>query len=132
MRGKTILAVDDDALILKLLEAVVTTSKGAFVGASSAEQCLEALRTIEPSMLILDVNFADPGGMNGIALLERIRKDFPRLKSQVLFLTAQKDLALIERAEELGCNGFLLKPVDPRRLADRLRHHFSHPGGDEI
>jgi CheY-like chemotaxis protein len=132
MRGKTILAVDDDQDILDMIETVVTGAKATFLGVATAEACLESLKQAEPHMLILDVNLEDKDGMNGIELLARIRKDFPKLKSRVMFLTAQKSMDLIEKVEELGYNGFLFKPIDPYRLIERIAKQFSHPSGEEI
>lgn len=128
MKGRTVLAVDDDEMFLELIEAVVTGAGGVFLGARSGEDCLEMLKTAQPDMLVLDVNM---GGISGTELLARIRADYPKLKALVLFLTAEKSGALIDKAEKLGCNGFILKPITPARLLERLRDHFANPRGTQ-
>ena len=121
MRGKTILAVDDDEMILELIKIVVEDAKGTFIGADGAGACLIALERTQPDLLIFDIKMQ---GLDGLELLARIREQFPKLKSKVVFLTAQKSGDAIDRGEELGCDGFILKPIDPRRLADRIREMF--------
>lgn len=121
MKGRTVLAVDDDEMILALLEAVVTDVGGNFIGAHNAEECLTILQDGEPCMLVLDMQM---DGMNGIELLERVRELYPKMKSFVLFLTAHKNFNLIERAKELGIDGFILKPIDAHRLQERLSSQF--------
>lgn len=132
MRGKIVLAVDDDEFILKLIEAVVTSSKGTFIGIKSAEECLVALETSKPHMLILDINLSSGDGMDGMDLLARIRTDHPHYKPEVMFLTAQKDIDMMDRADELGSDVFMLKPIDPYRLRERIRNQFAHRDGEEI
>jgi len=134
MRARTILAVDDDVMILGLIEAVVSSNGGDFIGVKTGEECLAVLNQAGlqphgPCMVILDIEMP---GLNGIALLTRIRDDFPNLKSQVAFLTSHKSSTIIEKAQALGCDGFVLKPIDPNRLCDRLCRQFDSQSEIEI
>lgn len=122
MKGKTILAVDDDDMILQLLHVVVEDGQGTFIAADGAAACLAVLEKTKPDLIILDIEME---GLDGLELLAHIREAFPALKSKVVFLTGQKSGQTIDQAEQLGCDGFILKPIDPRRLGVRLREVFA-------
>ena len=122
MRGKTILAVDDDEMILELIRTVVESAGGRFAGADGGQACIAALETLTPDLIIFDIKMQ---GLDGMELLAHVRERFPKLKAKVLFLTAQKSGALIDQAEKLDCDGFVLKPVDPYRLRERIREAFN-------
>ncbi|HEY9078670.1 response regulator [Magnetovibrio sp.] len=122
MKSKTILCVDDDKLLLGLVRVVVEDLGARFIGAEDGEACLTVMQNLEPDLLILDVQME---GMSGVDLLERIRQAHPRLKSKVIFLTAQKSLKTIEKTTELGSTTYILKPIDPHRLHARIREVLS-------
>ena len=121
LKTKTVMAVDDDEMILKLVGVVVNNLGAKFITAHSGEACLELLKSVDPDMLVLDVQMS---GINGLDLLARVRAEFPKFDGRVLFLTGHKDEDLIERAEELRCDGFALKPIDPYRLRERIKSTF--------
>ena len=58
--------------------------------------------------------------MDGFETLQKIQKNFSNLDVPVAFLTAHKSLEMIERASAMGSNTFLLKPIDPSRLLQRI------------
>lgn len=129
MRGRTIMAVDDDEMILSLVEAVVADQDGIFVGANSGEACLALLESHKPRLILLDVGMAN---MDGVETLKKIRELYPKLNSKVAFLTAHKSLKLIDQSRELGADGFILKPTSPTRLRQRIDEILSNDGPDLI
>ena len=117
MPEKTVLAVDDDEMILEALKLVVEDAGFKFIGVQSGQQCLNTLSEITPKLIILDVSMAE---MDGFETLERIRKDFSDLSSDVAFLTAGKDVKMVDRALKLGTETFILKPFNPGNLQKRI------------
>ena len=84
----------------------------AVVGdAASADEAAEAVRATRPDVLFLDVQL--PGG-DGFALLDRLAQTDARLP-HVVFVTAYAAYAV--RAFEAEALDFLVKPVEPDRLA---------------
>jgi two-component system, LytTR family, response regulator len=78
--------------------------------AGNVEQGEEMIASLSPELLFLDIQM--PGG-SGFDLLSRL-EDLP----QVIFTTAFDEHAV--RAFEVDALDYLLKPIDPRRLADAL------------
>jgi len=87
--------------------------------AISGEQALERLAgEIEPQLIVIlsDINMP---GMDGLTLLDEIRRRFPDLP--VMMVTAYGDDERRRRAVELGAAEFITKPVDFDRLKAQLR-----------
>jgi CheY-like chemotaxis protein len=87
--------------------------------AASGEEALGVLnRGIEPTLIVIlsDINMP---GMDGLTLLGEIKKRFPDLP--VMMVTAYGDDERWRRADQLGADDFLTKPVDFDRLKAQLR-----------
>lgn len=106
------LVVDDERLaraeIVRLLAALPGVRVvGEAAGVAEAEGLVEAL---DPDLIFLDVEMPDGTGFDLLERLERV----PR----VVFITAYDAYAV--RAFEVNALDYLLKPVDPARLAAAL------------
>jgi two-component system LytT family response regulator len=118
------LLVDDEALARAELEALLAES-GAFqvVGScADAVEAIQAVRRERPDVLFLDVNMPAISGFELLAMLDP--DELPR----VVFVTAHDEFAV--RAFEENAVDYLLKPVEPGRLArtvDRLRRGQVEP-----
>jgi CheY-like chemotaxis protein len=93
--------------------------------ATSGEQALERLAgEIEPQLIVIlsDINMP---GMDGLTLLDEIRRGFPDLP--VMMVTAYGDDERRRRAGELGAAEFITKSVDFDRLKEQLRQLAAAP-----
>src|SRR3989442_14167852 len=79
----TILLVDDDPDILKLISLRLTAAGHSVKGADSGEKALAVLAASRPELVITDLKM---GGMDGLTLFDEIRKQAPTLP--VIILTA--------------------------------------------
>jgi two-component system LytT family response regulator len=107
------LVIDDERLareeLKELLEAHPEIS---VVGeASNVDEAIEAIGEHKPDLLFLDVQM--PGG-DGFELLERLEPPVPK----VVFTTAFAEHAV--EAFNVNALDYLLKPIDPERLADSV------------
>jgi FixJ family two-component response regulator len=66
--------------------------------------------------LLLDV---DLDGMSGLDLQQRLHD--AKAPTPIIFITGRDDPAVRARAFELGCTGFLCKPVESHVLVDAIR-----------
>ena len=106
---KTLL-IDDERLARAELRRLLSSfSHVEVVGeAANAVQAREKLAELRPDLLFLDVQMP---GETGIQLLESMEPPVPH----VIFTTAYDEFAV--KAFELNALDYLLKPVDPARLA---------------
>ena len=90
--------------------------------AVSAERGLEAAAADPPDLILMDLNLT---GMSGFEAAGRVKAD-PRLQHvPVVALTAYAMVGDRERALEAGCDGYISKPVDVRRLPDQLKEFLT-------
>jgi two-component system LytT family response regulator len=112
------LLIDDERLARNELRRLIAAfPEIEVVGeASQPKQAREQMAALKPDLLFLDVQMP---GETGIEFLESLEPPIPN----VIFTTAYDEFAV--KAFELNALDYLLKPVDPARLAaaiDRLRH----------
>src|SRR5580692_1635090 len=79
--------------------------------ASSAAEAIEAIKTLSPQLLFLDVRMP---GMGGLELIDKLTADDGIAMPHIIFTTAYDHYAL--RAFELRAIDYLLKPFTPERL----------------
>ncbi len=107
----TILIVDDDADLLKLLTFRLQGAGYRVDSADSAERALAKLSISVPQLVITDLRM---GGMDGMALFQNIRKTHPALP--VIILTAHGTIPDAVAATQRGVFGYLTKPFDSKEL----------------
>ena len=109
-----VLIVDDEPLARMRLAALLAECDGVMVVGSvgNGEAALAAIGTLQPDLLLLDINMP---GLDGTALARRLGT---RARPQVVFCTAYEGHAL--EAFELGAVDYLLKPVRLERLRGAL------------
>lgn len=72
--------------------------------ASDGESALAAVRTLEPDVVVLDIEMPAP---DGLAVAIKLQEG--RLPVEPIFLTTNQDKTLLHAAVELGVKGFILK-----------------------
>lgn len=117
MKLKAII-VDDERLARKELRSLLADFYEISV-IGEAENLSETIDLIEkqkPDVVFLDIQL---GKENGFDLLEKIEKDF-----KLIFVTAFDEFAI--RAFEINALDYLLKPVNPERLATAIERLFDN------
>ena len=110
-RGERVLLVDDEEAFRETM-ARALARRGLIVRcAESGEQCLEAIETIEPNVVVLDLEMPGMGGMAALAEIVRRRPSLP-----VIVLTGYGTMARGIQAMKAHAVDFLNKPV----MADDL------------
>jgi len=106
------LVVDDERLARKDLIALLGAHDQVTVigEADDVPSAVEAIRALNPDLIFLDIQMP---GDSGFDLLEKMD-----VEAQVIFVTAYDEFAI--RAFEVNALDYLLKPVNPERLAKAL------------
>ncbi|MDE2480084.1 MAG: sigma-54-dependent Fis family transcriptional regulator, partial [Betaproteobacteria bacterium] len=114
--ASSVLVVDDDADLLRLLDMRLRSAGFRPVLAGSGEQALARLAVARPRAVITDLRMP---GMDGQALFERIHDSDPSLP--VIILTAHGTIPDAVAAAQRGVFGYLTKPFEATELLDLLR-----------
>lgn len=116
---KTVLIVDDKNVQLKTLRRALRTRGFLVVEAGSGKKALNHLENIKNIDIVL-TDYAMPE-MNGIKLLQNIRKIYKSLP--VILMTAYGDKDLVIEAMHYRCDGFIDKPFDIDELLDIINRY---------
>lgn len=127
-----VIVVDDDALIRKIVTHQIDTWEPediAEVNISSYANGLDFLQSDwysidDKYIILLDGVMPD---LDGVEVLERIRKTYPEVNILVIMLTGRNNQADIVHALQMGADDYVVKPVHmPELLSrmERLAHRF--------
>jgi DNA-binding response OmpR family regulator len=111
-----ILVIDDEPNLRRTLSLILQRSGYDVDSASNADEARHALTDCEYNLIFLDLKMPD---MNGLDLLPEIREGHP--ETPVLILTAHATLESAIDAVRKGARDYLLKPIDPEQIIDRVR-----------
>lgn len=108
--GYRVLVVEDSAVIRRLIEVCLRPANVEIVMREDGPAGLNAARTENPDLLVLDIGLPE---MDGWQVLDELRKDPAMHKLPVLVLTAHAEEESRRRADEGGADAFVTKPFQP-------------------
>ncbi|MEW6475419.1 MAG: response regulator [Actinomycetota bacterium] len=127
MAPATVLVVDDDPVILKLLEVNFEMEGFEVVGASDGAEGLQRAREVRPDIVVLDVMMPR---MTGYEVAKALREDDGTAHIPIIFVTARAQSSDVERGMELGVDDYVTKPFDPLDLIARVNTLLARRHGD--
>jgi two-component system cell cycle response regulator DivK len=117
-----VLVVEDNAINLELVVALLTQEGCEVLVAETADAALQLARTAQPELILMDVQLP---GMTGYEATHHLKADPATAAIPVVALTAQAMRGDEARAVEAGCAAYLTKPLDARAFRDTLRRFLS-------
>lgn len=111
----SILIIDDEPNLRRSLGLILQRAGYTVTTASNATEAIHLLRAGAYDLTFLDIKLPD---RNGIQLLPELRTLYPEMP--VLILTAHATLDSAIGAVRLGAKDYLLKPIDPENILNRV------------
>lgn len=114
----TLVLADDHPIVLDALEQLFRLEDGLEVvgRCRDGEATLQAVRTLEPDVLVLDVRMPGPDGLDVLRAL-----DAERSATRVVLLTAELEDDQLLEAIRAGARGVVLKDMAPQLLVEAVR-----------
>lgn len=114
---KTLFIVDDHEMIrLGIKYWIETKTEWKTLGeASSSKECLEKLKTVQPAVILIDV---DLGLEDGFDLIPVLKSTYPDLK--ILMYSMHDQNNYIKKSEELGAHGYISKTAKNNEFKNGL------------
>jgi DNA-binding NtrC family response regulator len=114
---RTILVIDDHEATLTTLRILLGRQGWDVATASCGIAGLAALETKTPDLALVDLNMDD---LDGLAVVSQLR-EHGRKPPPWLMISAENSVPAAVEAMRLGARDFLVKPLDPRLLIERVR-----------
>ena len=119
MMAPTILVVEDDAPIRRIMEYQLQRNGYQVHGAADGVEGLEMARKLRPDLILLDVMLPR---MDGHEVCREIRKDFKIAQTPIIMLTARTALQDRIAGLEQGANDYVAKPYNQVEILARIRN----------
>lgn len=114
---KTILACDDEPIILEIVEYVVKDESFNLITADNGKDALRLAREAMPDLIMLDDNMPE---MTGFEVCKILKEDEKTKDIIIVMFTANTQASDYEKAKLYGANDFVQKPFSPKELNLKL------------
>src|SRR5439155_2330242 len=118
MADVTVLVVDDDPVIVRLLQVNFEMEGYTVLTAADGVEAVEQARTHRPDVMVCDIMMPR---MNGLEVVEQLRADQTTADVPVILLSAKAQTSEIQRGIEVGAADYVTKPFDPLELIERVQ-----------
>ena len=112
-----ILVVDDNPTNLKLVADVLEFEGHEILKAGNAEEAQLVLTESLPDLILMDI--AMPG-MDGLTLTRKLKAGERTYNIRIVALTAFAMKGDDQKAFDAGCEGYITKPIDTRKLPEQV------------
>jgi DNA-binding response OmpR family regulator len=114
-RRATILVVDDEPKILRLVESYLVRDGHGVVTATDGSEAVRAFRDQTPDLIVLDLHLP---GLDGMDVARAVRRES---SVPIIMLTARSDESDKLKGLDEGADDYITKPFSPRELVSRVR-----------
>src|SRR3954451_11383235 len=123
MAVQTVLVVDDDPVIVKLLQVNFEMEGYHVITAGDGEEGLARARTEQPDIVLLDVMMPK---MDGLQVATALKGDPATNAIPILLLSAKAQAADVQAGKDVA-DDYITKPFDPLELLDRVSRILAAP-----
>ena len=117
MTHKTsILIVDDDNDLRKLLRLALDNGRRVIQEADTALGGLQLARQLSPDILLLDIGL--PGNFDGFVLYQAMSREPALWHVRTVIISGHGALEDLTQAERLGVDAYVVKPFSPAKLVE--------------
>ena len=127
MSSATVLLVEDDPVILRLLEVNFELEGYAVLLAQDGAQGIELARAQRPDLVISDIMMPN---VSGIELVQALKDDDATAAIPIILLSAKAQSADVKAGLEAGADDYVTKPFEPLELLERVKAVLSRAGGE--
>lgn len=112
-----IIIADDDEIVGEIACQALFDAGHAAGAVTDGREALRIVRTRKPDLLVLDCNMP---GMNGLLVLDELRRSPEFCELPVLILTGRTSEKDVNLAHYYGASDYMKKPFDPAELTFRV------------
>jgi DNA-binding response OmpR family regulator len=114
---RTILVVDDDPVILRLLEVNFEMEGFVVRSAADGQEGCEVARAEAPDVIVSDVMMPR---MSGLELVAELKGDAATAGIPIILLSAKAQVSDVRSGLDAGADDYVTKPFEPNDLVERV------------
>lgn len=112
-----ILVIEDERTSLKLANLVLSSEGHEVTEAQSGEQAYQAVLDNQPHVILLDLELP---GIDGLALAQQLKAAAATRHIPIVAVTGYPMQYPRDSALEAGCDAYIVKPIDTRKLSGQI------------
>lgn len=117
-----ILIIEDELVVARMYEKLFTFGNYSAVLALGGKDGLKQAKKLKPSLILLDILMPV---MNGLEVLEELKKDSSTNAIPVVMLTNVGEEDIVEKAHNLGAKGYIIKSdFEPKQLLEMIKNYL--------
>lgn len=124
-----VLVVEDDRTIVQVVKYFLELEGFAVLIAKDGSEGLKTAKRERPSLIVTDCSMPE---MDGVAMVKALRADPITRNIAVLMLTSNESVEKETQALAAGVDDYIVKPVEPRRLAARVKSLLTRAKGRQL
>ena len=113
-----VLLIEDDSAVAQSIELMLKSESFNVYTTDLGEEGVDLGKLYDYDIILLDLNLPD---MTGTEILRRVKDNGILKSAPVVVLTTTDDSNEIKRCYELGCNVYIIKPVNYESFANAIR-----------
>ena len=115
--NKKILIVEDNPLNMRLIELALRAKGYTLLKATNGKEAIDVTVKEQPDIILLDIQLPD---ISGLEIARRLKKNQAFKHIPIIAITACAMKGDKERILEAGCNAYLSKPINIRKLPGKV------------
>ena len=124
--NESILVVDDDVSVRKMLSSILSNEGYVVETAESGKQAVRVVEKTSFDLCLVDIKLPD---MKGTELLQALKQKQPKIVK--IIITGFPSLENAISAVNEGAEGYVLKPFDVPKLLEMIRKHLDEKTGEQ-
>lgn len=116
-----ILLAEDSLVVQRIIVHTLEKENYSVVCLSTGENVIETVKSLNPSIIILDLLLPIK---NGLIILNELKSDTELSKIPVIIFTTNNNEELLNTAMKSGAVDFILKPFSPSELISKIKNNL--------
>jgi two-component system cell cycle response regulator DivK len=125
---KVVLVVEDNPINMRLFHALLDAHGYNVLQATNGMDGWQMAQEHQPNVILMDMQLPD---IQGVDVIQRLKEDETLKSIPVVAVTAFAMKGDEERFREIGCDGYISKPISVPNFVQTIEHvmaeHGSHP-----
>lgn len=121
---RTVLIVEDQIEMRAIASAYLERHGYRVLSTDNGADGVDRARREHPDLIFMDVSVP---GMDGIRATAELKRDPATREIPIVIVSAHPYGSVGKRAKDAGCDGWLNKPCDPRRLLQEVQRRVGAP-----
>jgi CheY-like chemotaxis protein len=118
---KTVMLVEDNPHNRKIFSGMLAHAGFRVIEAEDGYQALEKVKTEKPDLILMDLSIP---GVDGWEVTRRLKSLEHSKSIPIIALTAHAMRGDEERAIQAGCDGYLAKPISPKKVVEEVKRYL--------